>query len=50
MSAKTNKDFLDYRTQRLLLRWKAQYYEEGEKNTKYFLNLARRENIKKNNE
>ena len=29
------------------MRCKAQYYEEGEKNTKYFLNLERRENIKK---
>ena len=33
------QDFLDYRTQGSLLRCKAQYYEEGEKNTKYFLNL-----------
>ena len=41
------QDFLDYRTQGLLLRCKAQYYEEGEKNTKYFLNLERRENILK---
>ena len=29
------------------MRCKAQYYEEGEKNTKYFPNLERRENIKK---
>ena len=41
------QDFLDYRTQGLLLRCKAQYYEKGEKNTKYFLNLERRENIEK---
>ena len=29
------------------MRCKAQYYEEGVKNTKYFLNLERRENILK---
>ena len=44
------QDFLHYRTQGLLLRCKAQYYEEGEKNTKYFFNSERRENINKNNE
>ena len=36
------EEIIEYRTKGAILRSKSQWYNEGEKNTKYFLNLEKR--------
>ena len=41
------KSLLENRTKGVIVRGKARWVEHGEKNTKYFLNLEKRNNAKK---
>ena len=41
------ENIIDYKTKRAIIRSKARWYNEGEKNNKYFLNLENRHCIRK---
>ena len=44
---KTGRDEKDEKVEGIIIRSRARWHEHGEKNTKYFLNLEKRNNIKK---